>query len=551
MMRALAVSLFVTAVSACSSGGAGSSDADDPAPVLEVTSPARGALAEGAEVTVTGRVTDNGKVRVTVAGVEADVADDGTFSASVPVPDGITLLETHAIDSAGQDVRDVRAVLAGTLAPSDGSTTGMLGARAGASALAAVGNAVANQANTIDFNAAAQAMNPVYDNGGCLGATLNITSVSLGDLAVDLAPASGLLTTDVTIPDIDVRIHANFKVACIGGHTDITVRATKAMIHGDLGLTVAGNKVATSLPNVTVGFENFSLDIGGVPGAIEDLLDGEARKAVEKLLTTQIKTRVPPMADSALAGLIAHPLATSLLGHDTTITITPTTVSITPTELFVGVATRIRVTGGEGGTFMTTSTAQSSTTMGSTHGLGLAVDDDIANSLFAGLWAAGALDQSVSVDAIPGIGGLLDDDARSLDLTLSLPPTVSTDSGELVLALGDAILSVKDASNTEIQRIALSLKTSLKAAPTQSGTVRFTVGSPTLYAQTLAITDAVQSPLSDEQLEGLITGAWGLVSSTLNDTLGNVPMPSIAGIQLGTPSLEAATGFVIADVPVM
>jgi len=410
---------------------------------------------------------------------------------------------------------------------------------------------VAGTANTLDLNAAAMAMNPVYDNGGCLGAKINITQVSLGNLGVGLVPGAGLLATDVTVPDVYVRMSANFKVACIGGSTTITVRASRAQIHGDLGLAVNGGRITTSLPAAAVNLEGFSIDIGGVPGAIESLLKGQARDAVEKLLVNQIKAQVPPMADNALAGLIARPVTTSLMGHDTTITVAPSSISITPAELFVGVSTSVRVTGGEGGSFMTTNAPLSAATMGSTQGLGIAVDDDIANQLFAGLWAADALDQTISLDAIPALGALLDDDAASLGLELSLPPTVSTDSGELVLAIGDALLSVKDSSGAEIQSIALSLSTSLEASPTQAGKVMFTVGTPTLYAQVLSSSAAVDDPLTDEQLEGIIGGAWGLIGVKLDDTLGNMPMPSIAGIQLGAPSVRATTGFVLADIPVM
>src|SRR5262245_60073584 len=122
MMRILAASLLLTI--ACSSEGT------DTPPTLEVTSPARGTLADAASVTVTGRALDkDGPVKVTVAGVEVTPAKDGTFTADVPLAPGIDLIETHAIDSAGNDVRDVRAVLAGSLAPSDGTQAGQVGAR--------------------------------------------------------------------------------------------------------------------------------------------------------------------------------------------------------------------------------------------------------------------------------------------------------------------------------------------------------------------------------------------------------------------------------------
>jgi hypothetical protein len=542
MMRAIAASLLI--VIGCSSG-----EELDPAPVLEVTSPARGTFADSDTVTVTGRVTDNGPVRVTVGGSEVAVGKDGTFSTTIQVGSGIEIIETHAIDSAGQAVRDVRAVLAGSLGPTDGTMAGEVGARAGVTALRAVGNAVAAGAKQVDFTAAAQALNPVYYNGGCLGATIDITSINLTDINVALTPKANVLGTGVVIDNLDVRLYAKFKVACISGSTTIKLRANKTRIEGDLGLSVAASKLTTSLPTTTVAFEGFSIDIGGVPGAIEDLLRSQARDGVAKALAAAIRSNVPPIADQQLAGLVAQPVNTQILGRIATISVVPSAVSISPTELFVGLSTKLEVAGGEGGTFLTTPTTLSAG-MSSSQGLGVALDDDIVNQLFAGLWAADAMEQQISIDSIPALGVLLDDDGRTLDIKLSLPPTVSTDTGELVLAIGDMIVSVKDDAGADVQRMAISIKTTLAAKPSQSGKILLTVGSPTVYAQVLAQTDAVDRPLTDSQVEALVTGVWGLVGMKADDALSTLPMPTIAGITFGAPTIEAGNGFVLADMPI-
>lgn len=543
MMRAIAAAMLFTI--ACSAN-----EGDDKAPILEVTSPARGTLADSDQVTVTGRVTDDGAVKVTVAGTEVAVAKDGTFSATITVPPGIAIIETHAVDKAGHDVRDVRSVLAGELAPSDGTKTDLVGARVGVAALGAIGNAIGDQAKAVDYTAAVQSLNPVYDNTGCLGATINITSVTLSDVDVALAPKTNLLGTDVVIANLDVRMSAKFKVACIGGSTTITVKATKTTIHGDLGAQIAAGKIATSLPTTTVAFDNFSIDVGGVPGAIESLLKDQARSGVEKALTSAIKSKVPAIADKTLAGLISKPLSTSILGANTAISITPSQISITPTELFVGVTSKLKVTGGEGGTFLTTPTVVTPSAM-TGNGLGIALDDDLVNELFAGLWAADTFDKSLAVDSIPALGALLDDDARTIDLQLSLPPTVSTAGGDLELSLGDAIITVKDEAGGDVHKIALSVRTVLKAEPSQSGKILLTVGSPEVYAQVLENSAEVEKPLTDEQVEALVTGVWGVIGVKADDALSNLPMPTIAGINLGAPTVEAGEGLVLANIPVM
>ena len=549
MMRAIAAA--VVCMSGFTVGCSGAGDDGDKPPVLEITSPARGTLVEGESVNVTGKVTDESwaSVKVTVGGVEVPTATDGTFQTTVPVIDGIAIIESHAIDNHGHDVRDVRAVLAGTLAPTDGTTAGKVGARAGVPALRAIGNAVATQAKMINFTQAAQALNPVYNNDGCLGAKINITSINLSDLGVALAPKPNILSTDVTISNLDVRLAANFKVACIGGSTTITLKATKAKVHGDLAAAISAGKIATSLPAATVTFEGFTIDVGGVPGAIESLLKDQARDGVARALESAIKSKVPPIADSTLAGLVAKPLSTSILGADTAISVTPTKVSLSADELFVGLDTKVRITGGEGGTALTTPTTLSPASMSQTQGLGVALDDDVANQLLAGLWAADKFDLSLTIDSIPALGALLDDDARTIDLALALPPTVSTASGQLELALGDAMILVKDELGNDVHTIALSLRTTLEAEPSQSGKILLTVGSPTVYAQVLAQSAVVEEPLTDSQVEALVTAAWGLVGVKADDALSNLPLPSIAGVQLGAPTIEAGDGFVLADIP--
>src|SRR5690606_19320095 len=83
-------------------------------PTLEVLSAAGRTLAGSDTATVPGVALDQqGPGRLTVGGVEVTPGADGSSTATVPVAPGVHIIETHAIDKAGNDVRDVRAVLAG------------------------------------------------------------------------------------------------------------------------------------------------------------------------------------------------------------------------------------------------------------------------------------------------------------------------------------------------------------------------------------------------------------------------------------------------------
>lgn len=175
---------------------------------------------------------------------------------------------------------------------------------------------------------------------------------------------------------------------------------------------------------------------------------------------------------------------------------------------------------------------------------------DLVDQLLGGLWVAGALDTRLPIAQVGILAALLDADAATLDIHLSLPPTVTASGSNLSLAIGDAIVTVKDASGAPLQQIALSVKTTLAAGPSQQGKLLLTLGTPEIHAQVIEQVSSVARPLTDEQVEGLVTSAWGVVSDQASTALAKLPMPAIAGVSLGTPTVKAADAFVAADLPV-
>jgi hypothetical protein len=548
MMRVPSVAIALSML-ACSGA---STDGEDQPPVLEVTTPERGTTSDGGSVTVSGRVTDDRKgVRVVVNGVDASVAEDGSFSAQLTVPEGISVIETHAIDSAQQDVRDVRAVLAGTLGPTDGSVPGSIAARVSANGFNKVGTTLASMAQALDWKALALGMNPVSTGSGCNGVhRIDIQDLSVGTIGITTPPGDGAIGVAVAIDDVYVKVRVQFEAICIGGSATAEVRATRANITGNLALGVDGGKLAASLPSSAVQLQGFSLDINNIPGAIESLVRSRVRSAAEKALNDAIRDNLPPKVNELLGGLLAKPLETGILDRTTKFTMTPSAVGISPEGMIAAVDARVLVTGGEGGTF-----AMSAATLGantwSTGDLGVALQGDLINQLFGGLWASGAVAQTVSLDggAVGAIAALLDDDARSIALDLKLPPTVKAANGVLELALGDVVLSVRDAADVEIQRFALTIMTSLSASPS-AGSIAVTLGTPTVKAQVLAQTEAVDIPMTDDKLEGLINGAWGLVGGQIDNALSGLPIPSVAGMTFGAPALGGRDGFLVIDLPI-
>src|SRR5690349_1476392 len=87
-------------------------------PVLTVTSPKRSTLQDHAgQLLVTGTATPNAKGdpidKVLVNNVQAVVGVDGTFTATIDIREGATLIKTVAKDKAGGEADDTRAIQAG------------------------------------------------------------------------------------------------------------------------------------------------------------------------------------------------------------------------------------------------------------------------------------------------------------------------------------------------------------------------------------------------------------------------------------------------------
>ncbi len=91
------------------------------------------------------------------------------------------------------------------------------------------------------------------------------------------------------------------------------------------------------------------------------------------------------------------------------------------------------------------------------------------NQLFGGLHAAGAFDMTMPIASVGPLAAILDSNATTIDISvLALPPTVTTSGDVLTLSVGDLMITTKDASGTVVQQLALSLRTSLTSAPSQT-----------------------------------------------------------------------------------
>lgn len=532
-------------LAACHSG-------DEVDPTLTITSPERGTLSGESTVTVTGEVGDEaGAVRVTVNGLAADVAGDGSFSLTLAVPPGIEVLETIAEDDAGNLARDVRAVLAGPLAPTASIVGDAFATRIGPDAFTVMAGVVATTVEHLDLAALIGGAAPLVDVGGsCVGAEVYLLDVAMGDVAMTMAPVEGAIDTSVTVTDLEIKLRADYRVSCNTQHVaPITIRASLVSVDGGLGLAVSDGDLASSIAGLDIQLVGLDLESEGLPGEIFDLLEGAIESLAPQVIEAMMTETMPDIVDSLLSDMTAAGWKVPVLDRDVQIDVAPREVAIDATGAVIALDAGLHVEGDGDGRYLSTPEPAAAALAGDTRGLALAISDDVVNQLFAGMWAAGALEHDLALEAGDPLGLLIGADTRRVTLHLSLPPTASMGpAGDLRLAIGDLIIRCEDEAGAEMTTIAVSFATTLGAEVGlggAAGAVTLRLGDPEVHAQVLSQSDRLEQPITGENIEALVNALYDVLTPTANQALSALPIPALGGVEMVDPAVETRDGFVV------
>ncbi len=509
-------------------------------PLLEVTSPARGTMTEGLttiEVTGTARPGLDGEavMAVTVNGARAAVAADGSFAVAVALAPGVSFLETLAIDAAGRQEADTRAVVTGTMRPADQMIDNAISAALSAAAFDRLADAAGRLVEESDLGAFVAPFNPVLARGlnngreDCLYGKVSVRpGLDVTTAAIAVVPVEDGLALDVDLRGLVVPLHARYAAACIGGATDITVRASRARIRGTLAIMVAGGRFDVRLGTPQVTLEGFNLQASGVPGAVLDLLDLD--RATGDVLAWAVERFMAPVLDQALRGVAVGPQQLDILGQTVEVAVTPAGIALDPGGAEIMLDGRLRLIGSDA-RFVYTDDQVPPARTGA--GFELAVSDDTINQALSGFWSAGAL----SVRRAEPLG-MYD----GVVLEALLPPLVSAaGDGSLRVAMGDLMVDFQAGGDT-LTRVAFNLELTLRVEPNPSynGAARLTIGMDRLTANVLSNSTGV----ADDQLETIFPGVARIMVDTLAPILGGIPLPSVYGISVTDLRVGGDQGYV-------
>lgn len=539
--------LLLAAVGCADSAPGEETPTDLTAPGLVVTSPDRGTISgEVQSVTVRGTATDEmGIASVTVNGIPAAVAADGSFEATVDIFPGTNLLRTIAYDAAGNTATDTRSTLAGAMQSNSMPLPDSVLVTMSADTFGAIGEATSNMVEEADLLAAIAAGNPVIDKGrpngeDCLFVYANINEFLLSSADIQLAPAPGGLWLTADLTDLYAQFDGHYKVACIRGNDDLFVSADGVTITGFLSTQVENKQFALTLQNADVQFDNLEIDATGFPGAILDIVDFFA--SFENIIRNMVIDNVVPMVDDALAGL-SQTKSTTVMGKTINFAVAPSIINFDAAGATVQLDTSIDVVGSENGPGFVYTTNQVPN-LDHAQGFNVGLADDVLNQLLAGFWAAGGMTQTL--DLTTGDYGPLGALYDTIEIAALLPPTVDAHGdGGMMLNIGD-LMATFYLDGQMVTKIAINGSVDVGAG-LEGGNLALVLGTPAVDVDIDDEGVVGGNALSAEAFEELISFAAERLVGSSGSLLGELPMPTLGGMQFQGVGIGGVNGYLLVE----
>ncbi len=473
--------------------------------------------------------------KVSVNKVPATLAADGSFSATIDVPAGATMLETVAISSEGGSATDARTVHAGELRPVGANIERAITASLSKDAFARLSKAADEKIKTIDLSQLLASQQPVANLGDSLAnLKVSITSLNLGTTKISLTPVDGGLELSAEIGPLNVAAKAAYAGTFVpDGTTTVGVTADKITVTGKLVVTPNGtNGFTTKITSPSVQTTALKLQASGLAGSILDLMTDNLGSTVQRIITSSAESALEPMLNQAL-GALAGPQRIAVMGKMLEIEASPNTITFSRDGALVTMNIKAKLAGSEVSPgFIFTPNGTPTMNVGSGIHLGLA--DDLINEMLAEVHALGLLDIHIEDNF-----GLFD----VADIKLAAPPMISAnnDDGAMRLVLGDMIATFTDhgkpllkaAVNASVD-LEIQRGTTAQEIALQFGKVRAFVN----------ILDDSEAAAGDD-LSGAATAGIGIQLDKLSKFLITVPIPSVAGVTLDSLALRADNGYVV------
>lgn len=518
-------------------GIVGEGDRDPPA--LAVTSPERAARIDANGVAVSGLASDwgSGIESVTANGIAAEVAADGAFRVELSLAGGLSLLDVVARDRAGNETRDVRAVLSGPRSM-ETLVAGGLMARVSREGYGLVAEAVRALLAASDLGAGAPGS--VMSVPGCF--EVDVVGVQHGAIGVELEPAAGGVGVAIEVRDVVVDLDVAVGGLCglAGSNAPARLRADALWLRGLARVAVSSGRLIPDVSGLVADLDGVDLDTALLPAGVVDLLVDAAPAEIAGALGGAIGGLAGGLLGDSLQELDAAEWSTTIAGLGVTVRLAPTAMEAGSDGLAVTSSVELGFADLGPVEYATGTPPAASPALDGGSPLRLAVADQVVNLLLSALWATGRLDRSVVVPEDHAARTLLGLDR--LEIALQLPPMINGRQGSARVVVGDAVITAYDLDGDAVMRLAVSAAADLALSADGGGPLSPTPGAADLWIAPLD--DDGGSAATIEVPEPLRLAAIDEVTRFLEESLGALPVPELTGVA-EISGLAGVPGYVV------
>ena len=526
---------------------------DSSGPTLTVNTPNRGEWTESSSTTVSGTAIEEYSVLVdlTVDGLSTQTDTAGAFSENMDLEEGITVVETEAIDSDGNISNDARSVLSGTYEPKDEPIDDVIQVYLGSSGIDSLEANVETIVGGIDI-ASLLPSNPVTSQGvAWCTAYINVYNISYGSASLDIDPQSnGYINVTMTIPnlsmDLDVPLNGgSWWQPCPDFSGDVSASSLVATI--TLNPYVSNNEIYMNIVASSASLNGLNVSLNGwgsVLNFIVNFFEGDIADALESEIQNQLSTQVPALLEDTLQSI---ELSTSfdLMGSTFALDALPSSIFADDNGVGFGMQANVMadtwtLTQNGLGSFVQ---GYSAPTFSSNSGYNLALSTDFINQLMYQVWGSGLVSQELTLSEL-GVQSsdieVLFPNATDLRITIEplLPPVVVAENNLLEMQLGELYIAVHngDYSNGDIRLEVYSHIFAPLTMGVSSTLITATVGNPETYF------DVVYPLEGARGTETLLDALIPILLPTFTDAISEIPLPTFAGVTLSGLSSSVDSG---------
>ncbi|MBW2254080.1 MAG: hypothetical protein JRI25_05710 [Deltaproteobacteria bacterium] len=516
---------------------------EEPDALFTMDNPAPAAYLRQGMVDVSGLA--EGLREVTVDGVAATIAEDGTWATEVAMARGVNIVEGRGVDTLGNALYLRHGVLAGDFADPSNPVEDAMAVRVNEGGLEEIFDLVGDMITDDALAPTIAAANPVYENAFSLGgfdaATIeaSITGLYFDRLSIYADPQLDKMFVEVWIPNLFVSLNASGEIIVWPYSEDAYIWADRVEIGGDITLDAAEGHLVVDFSNSTVSLVGFGYDTSLIPSDIESWLFIDAvTLLLEDMLSDLIDEQLPALLEEQLSTLDIS-FETELMGRNLTVSADFSDASIDEKGVAIGMNLDIDIPGQTSHPYAGYLSANGAAPhVDQSSDLAVALSDDLLNKVLFEAWQSGLLAMALSTDdgsLDPLMLAPLHADQGTITIDAKLPPVIVESNNGLHAQMAELEITIETPGGEMGEYITLAVAAFIDVELRVTDSVlKLDLGTPDLQ---LVVRDSDWGA-SNEATTALLEEM--LPVDLLTSLLGEIefPIPSLGGLVIDHATVQ-------------